>query len=98
MTRVQTMVQLSDALVESLDREAARRKVSRSALIRDVLEEFLGADREALIDRRIVEGYRRIPPGVPDEWGDLAAMADQGTADLLDRLNAEERAAGHEPW
>jgi Ribbon-helix-helix protein, copG family len=33
MGRVQTIVQLTDELVELLDREAARRGVSRSALI-----------------------------------------------------------------
>jgi predicted transcriptional regulator len=98
MARVQTMVQLSRELVESLDREAARRRISRSALIRAALEEFLSADREALIDRRIVEGYTRLPQASADEWGDLAAMTDQATVDLLHRLDAEERAAGHEPW
>ena len=69
MGRVQTMVQLTDELVERLDREAARRGV-----------------------------YTRIPPAVPDEWGDLAAMADQASADLLRRLDAEERRQGREPW
>jgi predicted transcriptional regulator len=98
MSRVQTMVQLDDELLESLDREAARRKVSRSALIRAVLHEFLSADREAAIGRRIAEGYRRLPPASPDEWGDLAALTHEATADLLHRLDAEERAAGHEPW
>ncbi len=88
------MVQLSDQLVESLDREAARRKISRSALIRGVLEEFLAADREATIGRRIVEGYERIPPVTPDAWGDLTAMTDSATVDLLHRLDAEEREAG----
>ena len=29
------------------------------------------SDREAAIDRAIVEGYTRIPPGTPDEWGDV---------------------------
>lgn len=98
MTRVQTMVQLSDELVESLDREAARRRVSRSALIRGVLEEFLAADREATVGRRIVEGYERIPPATPDAWGDLAAMTDSAATDLLQRLDAEEREEGHRPW
>jgi len=98
MARVQTMVQLSDELVESLDREAARRRISRSALIRGVLEEFLAADREATVGRRIVEGYERIPPATPDAWGDLAAMTDSAAADLLHRLDAEEREARRRPW
>jgi len=98
MARVQTMVQLSDDLLESLDREASRRGSSRSALIRSALEDFLGADREAAVGRAIADGYRRLPPATPDEWGDLAAMTDRATADLLHRLDAEERAAGHDPW
>jgi metal-responsive CopG/Arc/MetJ family transcriptional regulator len=44
MGRVQTIMQLTDELVELLDREAARRGVSRSALIRSALEEFLRDD------------------------------------------------------
>jgi len=88
------MVQLSADLVESLDREASRRGTSRSALIRAALEDFLSADREAEIGRRIAEGYRRIPPATPDEWGDLAAVTGQATVDLLHRLDAEER----DPW
>jgi len=68
MARVQTMVQLSDDLVRMLDGEAARRGLSRSAVIREVLEESLADERAAEIGRRIAEGYRRIPPATPDEW------------------------------
>jgi len=39
VARVQTMVQLSEQLVDLLDRKAARKRVSRSALIRRVLED-----------------------------------------------------------
>jgi len=92
------MVQLSDQLVTALDREAARRSTSRSDLIRRVLREFLAAHEEAAISRQIVEGYARIPPATPDEWGDPAEITDQATADLLHRLDAEERSAGYEPW
>jgi len=92
------MVQLSEELVDLLDRKAARNRVSRSALIRRVLEEFLAGDREAAIGRRIVEGYERIPPATPDAWGDLAAVTDVAAVDLLHRLDAEEREAGHRPW
>ena len=57
-----------------------------------------GDDREAEIGRQIADGYRRIPPGTPDEWGNLEAMTDQATVDLLHHLDAEERAGGHDPW
>lgn len=92
------MVQLTDALVELLDREAARRGVSRSALIRDLLEAALRNEQEALISRRIVEGYTRMPPGTPDEWGKLGDATDVATRDLLARLDAEERNSGHAAW
>jgi len=92
------MVQLTDELIAVLDEAAARRGVSRSALIRTALEEFLRADREAVIDRQITEGYERIPPATPDEWGDLLAVADRSTVDLLQRLDAEERRQGQPPW
>lgn len=92
------MVQLTDRLLQLLDRQAARRGISRSALIRTALEEFLSKDEEAMVGRAIVEGYERIPPVTPDEWGDLAQLTDQATVDALHRLDAEERAEGREPW
>ena len=98
MARVQTMVQLSDDLVRMLDGEVARRGLSRSAVIREVLEESLADERAAEIGRRIAEGYRRIPPATPDEWGDIAAQTDAATADALHKLDAEERAQGHPAW
>ncbi len=52
MARTQTMVQLSEELVVSLD-----------------------------------EG-----------WGDLSVPTDAATEELLLRLDAEERAGGHDPW
>lgn len=98
MARTQTMVQLNDRLLHLLDRLAARRAISRSALIRTALEEFLMKEREAMVGERIVEGYERIPPATPDEWGDLEQLTDNAAADVLHRLDAEERGTGHEPW
>jgi hypothetical protein len=92
------MVQLTDELVAVLDEAAARRGISRSALIRTALEAFLRADQEAVIDRQITDGYERIPPATPDEWGDLAAATDRSTVELLQRLDAEERRQGRQPW
>jgi Arc/MetJ-type ribon-helix-helix transcriptional regulator len=92
------MVQLTDELVAALDEEAARRGQSRSAVIREALEEFLDRREEAAIARRIIDGYRRIPPATPDEWGDVDDLVDRSTTELLQRLEAEERQAGHAPW
>ena len=92
------MVQLNDELVRALSEEARRRGLSRSALIRVVLQEYLDGQVERSIGRQIAEGYARVPPATPDEWGDLSRMTDQATADLLVRLDAEERDGGHAPW
>lgn len=71
--RRQVLVQLSDELVAALDERAGQLGVSRSAVIRRAIEEHLREDVRAELDRRIVEGYRRIPP--EDPWGDLPARA-----------------------
>ena len=92
------MVQLADDLVARLDEEARGRGLSRSALIREVLGDYLDDRARVCVGRRIAAGYQRIPPATPDEWGDVGALTDQGTVDLLTRLDAEERGAGTEPW
>lgn len=33
-----------------------------------------------------------------DEWGNLAALQDHATAEMMQRLANEEQAAGHKPW
>jgi len=92
------MVQLSDDLVASLDQAAQRRGASRSALIRELLWEGLAQERHALIGERIAEGYRRLPPEEPDEWGRTATGGDVSTEELLLRLDAEERQGGDGTW
>ncbi|HET7045943.1 MAG TPA: ribbon-helix-helix domain-containing protein [Gaiellaceae bacterium] len=72
MARQQTLVQLSDDLVAALDERAARLGTSRSHLIREAIEAYLHDEREAAIDRAIVEGYTRIPDE-PDPWVELWA-------------------------
>jgi metal-responsive CopG/Arc/MetJ family transcriptional regulator len=54
-------VQLTDDLRRLLDERAAREGRSRSAVIRDANASYLHDEREAEIDRQIVEGYTRIP-------------------------------------
>lgn len=98
MARTQTIVQMNDELLALLDREAARRGMSRSALIRDAVAAYLADAAEAEVTRQIVEGYRRVPPGLPDGWGDLESLADHSTLETMQRLDAEERAAGHDSW
>ena len=92
------MVQLSEELLARLDAEAARGARSRSAVIRDAVERYLASSEDDSIGRAIAEGYRRIPPGTPDGWGDLEAANDLDAADVADRLDAEEQKAGFGPW
>ncbi len=95
-TRAQTLVQLSDDLLELLDRRASARGVSRSALIRDLLLEGLASDRSSEISRRIADGYRRVPQETArDAWGDLDAWTATNA-----RRNLAERAAeeGDQGW
>ena len=94
----QTMVQLTEELVDVLDREAARRQLSRSALIREILHEHLSEAAEARLSERIVAGYRRVPPATPDGWAAIAELTDTSTRELLERLDEEERASGHGTW
>ena len=98
MARTQTMVQLTTELLHDLDLEASARGVSRSAVIREALEAHLRASREDQIGNQIVAGYRRFPAAVPDVWGSPDETADIAALELMQRLAAEERQAGFEPW
>lgn len=71
MARTQTLVQLTDELVARLDAYRAREGRSRSEVVRAAIERYLEADREAEIDRLIVDAYTRQPP--EDLWSDQAA-------------------------
>lgn len=74
MARTQTLVQLTEALLQRLDERAAREGRSRSALIREAIEEYLFDEEEAEISRRIVEGYERIPETEEEmRWAEAAA-------------------------
>jgi metal-responsive CopG/Arc/MetJ family transcriptional regulator len=71
VARVQTLIQLTDELLDRLDRHRARAGTSRSEVVREAIESYLESDREAEIDRLIVDAYTREPPR--DVWGDEAA-------------------------
>jgi metal-responsive CopG/Arc/MetJ family transcriptional regulator len=71
MARIQTLVQLSDELLDRLDRYRAREGRSRSEVVREAIERYLAVDREAEIDRLLVDAYTRQPPD--DIWSDQAA-------------------------
>jgi metal-responsive CopG/Arc/MetJ family transcriptional regulator len=72
MARTQTLVQLNDELLSLLDERSVQLRRSRSDLIRSAVERYLHDELEADIDRRIVDGYVRIPPG--EIWSDADAI------------------------
>jgi len=74
VARTQTIVQLTDELLTELDARRAREGRSRSEVIRAAIEMYLAGDREAELDRLIVDGYRRVPPD-EDIAGGWAARA-----------------------
>ncbi len=85
MARTQTLVQLSDELLAQLDARGAREGRSRSELIREALAGYLAADREAEIDRLIIEGYTRQPQSAEE-----LALADAATRAMLANLDPWE--------
>lgn len=92
MARTQTLVQLTDELVESLDRRAATEQITRSALIRDLLTQALDAERGEELSRRMIEGYREMPQETgEDAWGDLEAWTQANARRNLTALQAEEQ-------
>lgn len=98
MTRTQTMVQLTDELVEQLDAEATRLRTSRSALIREAVEEMLRQRSERGKIEALVAAYRAQPPATPDAWGTIDHSGDIATRETMQRLDDEEAAAGFDPW
>jgi metal-responsive CopG/Arc/MetJ family transcriptional regulator len=71
VARTQTLVQLNDELLDRLDSYREREGRSRSDVVREAIERYLAADREAEIDRLVVEAYTRQPP--QDVWGEQSA-------------------------
>jgi metal-responsive CopG/Arc/MetJ family transcriptional regulator len=71
MARTQTLVQFTPELLERLDQHRRRQGRSRSEVVREAVERYLADDREAEVDRLLVEAYGRQPPD--DAWGDEAA-------------------------
>jgi predicted transcriptional regulator len=92
------MVQLTEDLLARLDEEAGARGCSRSALIRQAVEEHLDRSSEAAKIRRYVAGYTAQPPGAVDEWGDLAASADRDGRELAGRLDRDEQPGTGSSW
>lgn len=74
VARRQVLVQLSDDLLALLDERAGMACISRSELVRRAIRQYVESDREAEIDRAIIEGYTRIPPPERDPWAEASAL------------------------
>ena len=90
ISRKQTLVQLSDDLLSALDARAARDGKSRSAVIREAVEQHVHDEIQAEISRQIVEAYRRTPQSDED-----ADFYDSLAADAARALDEEE---GKDGW
>jgi metal-responsive CopG/Arc/MetJ family transcriptional regulator len=90
IARRQTLVQLSDEMVELLDQRAAADGKSRSSLIRDAVEKYLQDEIEAEKVRQYVEAYRRMP-----QTEEEMAGADAAADEMMRYLEAEE---GQDGW
>ena len=74
VTRRQVLVQLDDSQVESLDRIAEAFDESRSELIRDAIDLYVGGVREAVADVHYAEAYQRLPEDL-QEFAGLRELA-----------------------
>lgn len=94
--RIQTLVQLSRGLVEELDARARSQGVSRSELVRTLLEAGLREQRAAELSGRMLEAYGRVPQVAGlDAWGDLTAWTAENSRRNRAALTAEE---GEQGW
>lgn len=85
----QTLVQLTEELVEALDRRAARDHVSRSRLVRELLGAALWSDDE--LDRALIDGYTSQPQADgTDDWGDLSAWTETNSRRTFAALDEED--------
>ena len=75
VTRIQVLVQLDDGLLSLLDERAAAAGVSRSEMVRRGVRAVLASDVESKLDEAIAEGYKRLPPPVPDASVERLAVA-----------------------
>jgi metal-responsive CopG/Arc/MetJ family transcriptional regulator len=89
--RTQTLVQLTDELVAELDAHAGRRGVSRSELIRNLLDAGLSKARGDDLARAMIDGYEKAPQHEGrDAWGDLSEWSETNRRRNLAALKAEE--------
>ncbi|MHB8512823.1 MAG: ribbon-helix-helix protein, CopG family [Actinomycetota bacterium] len=83
MKRKPVLVQFDEELLARLDKLGSEVARSRSAMVRDAVERYVIQESEAEKDRRLIEGYTRIP-----DTGEFEVDAIEGTRRMIEE----------EPW
>lgn len=83
MKRKPVLVQFDENLLQSLDALSSEINRSRSAVVRDAVEQYVAQRSEAEKDRRLIEGYTRLP-----DRGEFRQAAEEGARRLIEE----------EPW
>ena len=89
--RMTTKERLHKLVEELSEAEASRARI----VVED--ERFLRKRRD-LDERETSDAYTTSPQFASDGWTDLAKVNELSRDAVLQRLDEEERAAGHEPW
>jgi hypothetical protein len=66
MAGIQVSVQLDDELLSLLDERVAAAGILRSEMILRGVRAVIASDVESKLDDAIAEGYKRLPPALPD--------------------------------
>ncbi len=72
-------VSLPDDLFDGLERVRRRRRVARSALVQEAVDDYMRRTDEAALEEAYFDGYRRIPDGADR---DFTAIERVGIEDL----------------
>lgn len=88
----QIALRLPDDLVDRLDALVATDPSlpTRSAALHRAVATLVAERERAAIDQAIIDGYRRHPPGLADEWGSLEEAALAAASINAERLDAED--------
>jgi hypothetical protein len=79
-----------------VDRMATRAELHR--LVDELPDRQVSMARIVVEDSPAEPEHEGRPYGMVDEWGDLSSMTDAAAAEMMQRLDKEERVVGHEPW
>lgn len=99
MATTQIAVRIPEELLTVVDRIVETGAAdSRADAVRQAVSLWVRTLERRRDGKEIAAGYDRIPPGRPDDWGDLDAALDWGTAAVLSDLERQEQDAGFKPW